>query len=141
MLYKIIKYLALVLALVGIIFGVMIMTKNTEELRIDGTLLDNMIYVTYAVLGIILALVIIYVIVNMFSSKQAMMSTLKGVGAFLVVAIIAYSVADGTEVVQGGETFAADKVKWVNTGLNLFYGLAIVAVGSMAWSGVSKMIK
>lgn len=135
MLYKVIKYLALVLALVGIIFGAMIMTGSTGQI-------DNMLYITYAVLGIILALVVIYVFVNMFSSKEAMMSTVKGVGAFLIVAVIAYLAADGSPVEENGvETFSGGITKMVNTGLNLFYGLAVLAIASMVWSGISKMVK
>ncbi len=141
MLYKVVKYLALALALIAVVFGVMIMAKTKEELSINGALLDNMLTVTYIVLLLILALVVIYVVVNVFSSKQAMMSTLKGLGAFLLVAIIAYALADGSPSVKGGETFSGGTTKMVNTGLYLFYGLAIIAIGSMVWSGITKMIK
>lgn len=135
MLYKIIKYLALVLAIIGIIFGAMIMSGNNGQI-------DNMLYITYAVLVLILGLVIAYVLINMFSSKEAMVNTIKGIGAFLIITLIAYLISDGNATVEDGvETLSASGTKWVNTGLNLFYGLAIIAVGSMAWSGVSKMFK
>ena len=61
------------------------------------------------------------------------------VGAFLLVVIIAYVMAEGVETeMRDGEILSASGSKWVGTGLNTFYILAVVAIGSMIYSGIKK---
>jgi hypothetical protein len=58
-LHKIFKIISLVLALVGILFGVMIIAGNEGQI-------DNMMYVAYAVFFIVVASVVIYTLINLF---------------------------------------------------------------------------
>ncbi len=132
--YKILKIVALALALLGALFGVMIISGQHDHA-------NNMLMVAYAVFGIVVLAVVGFIFANIFSSKQALMSTLKGIVPFLVLLLIAYVIADGTPVEKGGQIFTAGKVKMVNTGLFLFYFLALAALATMVWSGVKNMFK
>ncbi|PTM07627.1 MAG: hypothetical protein DA407_10240 [Bacteroidetes bacterium] len=105
--------------------------------------IDSMMYVAYAVLIIVLVMVILFTLKNMFSSKETLMGTVKGVGAFLLLALICYFVfATGTEkTIADGEILTASEDKLIGAGLYMFYALAIIASGAMLFTGVKKMIK
>ena len=134
--HKIFKIISMVLALVGILFGVMIIAGN------DGQI-DNMMFVAYAVLFLVIASVVVFTVLNLVSHKEALIGALKGVGSFLVLALICYFVfADGVETeLRDGEMLSASDSKLVGAGLYMFYALAIIASGTMLYTGVKKMIK
>ncbi len=134
-LYKIVKILSLVLALAGILFGVMIIAGNNGQI-------DSMMYVAYAVLFIVLALVVVYTLINLLSHKDALMGALKGVGSFVVLGLICYFVfATGTEkTIADGKILSATDDKLIGAGLYMFYALALIATGAMVFTGVKKMI-
>jgi len=129
--HKIFKIISMVLALVGILFGVMIIAGN------DGQI-DNMMFVAYAVLFLVIASVVVFTVLNLVSHKEALI-----VGSFLVLALICYFVfAEGVETeLRDGEMLSASDSKLVGAGLYMFYALAIIASGTMLYTGVKKMIK
>ena len=134
--HKIFKIISMVLALVGILFGVMIIAGN------DGQI-DNMMFVAYAVLFLVIASVVVFTVLNLVSHKEALIGALKGVGSFLVLALICYFVfAEGVETeLRDGEMLSASDSKLVGAGLYMFYALAIIASGTMLYTGLKKMIK
>jgi hypothetical protein len=134
-LHKIVKILSLVLALAGILFGVMIIAGNNGQI-------DSMMYVAYAVLFIVLALVVVYTLINLLSHKDALMGALKGVGSFVVLGLICYFVfATGTEkTIADGKILSATDDKLIGAGLYMFYALALIASGAMLFTGLKKMI-
>lgn len=135
-LHKIFRIVALLLALVGILFGVMIMSGNEGQI-------DNMMYVTYAVFFAVVALVVLFTLKNTLTNPAALKSALMGVGFFAVVALICYfGLANGVETdLRDGKTLSASGSKLVGTGLYMFYALIIIASGIMLFSGLKKMIK
>jgi len=134
--HKILKIVAFALAIIGSIFALMIMTGSEA-------MIDNILYVTYAVLGIVLALVILFVIKGLFTGD--IKKTLITVGAFLVVILITYSISSGTDLDlqpfndKGLGITEADS-KNVGAGLYAFYVLAVIAIGSMLLGGVKKLL-
>ena len=106
-------------------------------------LLDPMAYVAYIVLIVILAVVLFFTLKNLFSNPATLMSTLKGVGSFLVVFAICYfALANGVETpLRDGEVLSEGGSKMVGAGLYMFYALILIAGGSMAFFGVKKMMK
>ena len=136
-LHKIVKYAAYALAIIGIIFGIMIMTGN------EG-MIDNMLYVGYAVLAFILVLVLIYVVKGLFAGNVK--KTLISVGLFVGIVLISYAMSSGTDLdlqpfLDKGQDITEATSKKVGAGLYAFYIIAIIAVGSMAFSGVKKLMK
>ena len=136
-LHKIVKYAAYALAIIGIIFGIMIMTGN------EG-MIDNMLYVGYAVLAFILVLVLIYVVKGLFAGNVK--KTLISVGLFVGIILISYAMSSGTDLdlqpfIDKGQDITEATSKKVGAGLYAFYIIAIIAVGSMAFSGVKKLMK
>ncbi|AVI50344.1 hypothetical protein C5O00_03855 [Pukyongia salina] len=128
-LHKILKIVALLLAVAGIVSLVMVL--------LNGGGLDAQLYIAYITLALTLFIVLVYVLKETFSGN--LKKTLMSVGAFLLVVIIAYVMAEGVETeMRDGEILSASGSKWVGTGLNTFYILAVVAIGSMIYSGIKK---
>jgi len=147
-LHKIIKIVAAAISVLGIIFLIMIISKGDDQIEAiaaeGGTSgVDYMSYIAYVVLGIVLVFVLGFVLKGMFSNKETLMSTIKGVGAFLVLALICYFVfAEGIEKsIADGETLSASGDKLIGAGLYMFYALTIIATGAMVYTGVKKMIR
>ena len=68
--------------------------------------------------------------------------TLMSVGAFLLIFVISYVMADGVEsFTKDGEIVTAQTSRYIGTGLYTFYILSVVAVVAMAFSGVKKLTK
>ena len=71
-----------------------------------------------------------------------MIGSLKAIGAFLVVLVVAYLFSSGEETpLQDGEFLSASGARWVETGIRMFYFLTIIAVGAMGFGSVRKLIK
>ena len=134
-LHKILKIIVGILSVVGVIFALMIMSGN------EG-MIDNMMYVTYVVLALILALVLVYVVKGLFAGD--IKKTLLSVGAFLVILVISYAMSSGTDLdlepfTSKGVDITEATSKYVGAGLYTFYALAIIAIGAMALSGIKKI--
>lgn len=133
--HKIIKILAYVLAIAGIIFAVMI--ANGSESQIS-----SMLYTAYVILAIVLVAVVIFSLINLFSSPATLKSTLISVGSFLLLGLICYFAAQGAETpLKDGGSLSASGSKLIGAGLYLFYALILIAAGLMLFTGIKKMIK
>ena len=138
-LHKILRIVALVFSVVGIVFLAMIVSKGDDVVRETGEGLDGLLYVAYILFAIVLFFVIIFVLKGLMGGN--IKKTLIVLGAFLAVVVISYVMADGVETeMRDGEILSASGSKWVSTGLYVFYFLGVIAIGSMALSGVKKLI-
>ncbi|MFB9053253.1 hypothetical protein ACFFVB_09195 [Formosa undariae] len=135
-LHKIITIIVGILSVIGIIFALMIMSGN-------DSMIDNLLYVTYAVLVLILALVLIFVITGLF--KGDIKKTLFSVGAFVAILFIAYAMSSGTDLdltpfIDKGMDVSESTSKYVGAGLYAFYILGVIAIGSMVYANIKKLI-
>ncbi len=145
--YKILKIIAAVLSLAGIVFLVMIISKGDEAIKSaaasgDSAIVDPMAYVTYIIFALTLLFVLFFVIKGLFTDTGSLKSTLIGVGAFAAVLVIAYvmsSGSDGGEYMYNGAPATATESHLAGAGLIAFYILIAAAAGSMIWAGVKKM--
>ncbi|TYB76112.1 hypothetical protein ES677_10050 [Bizionia gelidisalsuginis] len=145
--HKILKIVLLIIGVLSMVFLARIVGAGDEEVKElaangDTSLLEPMTWIAYIILGITLALVLLFVVVNLFANTATLKNALIGVGAFLVVGLIAYFTASGVETpMQDGKMLSASGAKWVDTGLYMFYFLAVIAAGTMLITGINKMIK
>jgi len=143
-LHKILKIVVAVLSLAGTIFLAMIVSKGDDAIKAgDAGAVDNMSYVAYITLALILLFVVFFVIQNLVTHTSSLKSTLIGVGAFVAVLVIAYALTGGdTTQYTYSEGVATDKQShMVGAGLVAFYVLGTVAILSMLLSSVKKLIK
>jgi len=139
-LHKILKIVALILGVAGLIFWVLLVAKGDEVVKSTGEGVDPLIYIAYITLAIVLLFVVIFVLKGIFAGN--LKKTLISIGAFLVIVIVSYVMSSGS--VEGlplleGEPISESGSKWVSTGLNTFYILAIGAIGAMVLSGLKKL--
>jgi hypothetical protein len=146
-LHKILKIVAGLLGVAGIIFLARIISKGDDEIKAaalngDTAIVDPMAFVAYIILGLVLAFVIIFVIKNLFTNTSGLKNTLIGFGAFAAVLFISYVMSGGDPMqykLQDG--FATEsQSQMVGAGLTAFYILIVVAALTMILSGVKKVI-
>ncbi|MFL1012422.1 hypothetical protein [Flavisericum labens] len=138
-LHKILKIVAFALAIIGAIFALMIIAGDEEGAQ---SMSGNMLFVTYAVLGLVLLLVILFVLKGLFAGN--IKKTLLTVGVFLGIIAISYGISSGTDLdlkpfTDKGADVTESTSKTVGAGLYAFYILAVVAIGSMLYSGAKKI--
>ncbi len=137
-LHKILKIVALILSIAGVISLAMIVSNGDDAVRATGEGLDGFLYIAYIIFALVLIFVIVFVLKGLMAGD--IKKTLITVGAFLAVVIISYVMADGVEtMMKDGKMLSANGSKWISTGINAFVILGIIAIGSMVLSGVKKI--
>ena len=127
--YKIIRYTALTLSLLGVLFVLMIQMLD----MLQG--IDYILFVAYVIMALIVSSVLFYSVKNIVSDKESLRSTLKTVGIFLVLFLICYFVlARGEETpLRDGKMLSAAGSKLISAALFMFYSLIAIASGAMLW--------
>ena len=138
-LHKILKIIAFALAIVGAVLALTIIAGDEETARSMG---GNILYVAYIVLGIVLALVLVFVLKGLFAGN--IKKTLMTVGAFLAIIVISYVLSSGSDLNlqpfnDKGLGITEAISKNVGAGLYAFYILAVLAIGSMLVGGAKKL--
>lgn len=138
-LHKILKIVALILSIAGVVSLAMIVSDGDDVVKATGEGLDGFLYIAYIMFALVLFFVIIFVLKGLVAGD--IKKTLITVGAFLVVVIISYVMADGVEtIMKDGKTLSESGSRWISTGINAFVLLGIIAIGSMIFGGVKKII-
>ena len=139
-LYKILKIVALILSVAGIVFWFLLISKGDEAVKATGEGVTPMLMIAYITMAIVLLFVVVFVLQGIMAGN--IKKTLMSVGAFAVILIISYAMSSGSieglpMVDDAPVTEATSKL--VGTGLNAFYILAVLAIGSMVFSGFKKV--
>ena len=142
-LHKILKYVALVIGVLGLIFLGRILAAGDDAIEasadVQSSVLEPMMWISYLVLAVVIALVVIFVIAGLFRGN--IKNTIIGIVSFAVVVLVSYLVTTGTQVTtREGDIISAGTVHWVGAGLVCFYILAALAILAMVFSGVKKLI-
>ena len=147
--YKIAKYAAIALGIVGVVlwavlsFNSYIDPKINDYPRTFYTVQQALLVLTYVLLGITLAAVIISAGMNIASSPKALKKTLIYTGAFVLILIVAYVFSSGDVEANASEEVkkASDSVrKWTSTGLIALYILVAGAIAALVASNVKKAL-
>ena len=148
-LYKILKIVAGLLGLAGIIFLIMIIAKGDDAITaaaLDGdtSIMDPITYVTYIIFALTIGFVLFFVIQNLFVKTDTLKSALIGAGAFLAILIVSYMVSSGADAgnyIYDGASVTENESRLVSAGLVSFYILIIVAAGTLVWAGLKNLSK
>jgi len=136
--HKLVKIAAIIISVLSVIFLGLLMANSDAE---DNSWISPLIYISYFILAACVALVLVFVLKNLFSNKDNLKRTLIVIGLFVGVVLISYILADGSDVKANGIVYSGATSKWVSAGLNAFYILALAAIGAMVWTGFNKLIK
>lgn len=144
--HKIIKIILVILGAVGAILWFQLpSTDMPAGEAVNSASMNFMFIITYLLLGIAVAASLIFGLVNLLTSKEAIKKAAFAVIGLLVVVGVSYALADRTdidlnEMARKGIPTTESTVKSIGMGLNVFFILTIIAVAAMLWSGVKKMI-
>ncbi|MFD1094325.1 hypothetical protein [Salegentibacter chungangensis] len=143
-LHKILKYLAIVIGVAGLILLGRIIYAGDDAIEASGdmqaSLLEPFMWVAYLVLFVVIFLVAIFVIKGLFRGN--IKNTIIAIGSFAAIVLIAYLLTEGTaKTLKDGGTLSASGDHWVGAGLVTFYILAGIAIASMVFSGIKKLTK
>jgi hypothetical protein len=110
----------------------------------DNWAISGMFTITFILLGIAIAVSLVFTLLNLFTNPQSLKKTLIVLGSFLVVVVFSYLLASGTDVsldemANRGIITTETTVRRIGTGLNLFFFLVAIAIGAMLIGGVKKM--
>ena len=144
---KITKYVALALGVIGLILQVLILRKGDDAIEMAG-LAGNFSSVSPMInlAIIILIIVVLITLISSFASLASNAAKLKKAGisiaAFAAVVLLSFLLSEGVETpMKDGEVLSASGSRWVGAGLRTFYILAVIAVGTMLYSGVKRLFK
>ena len=146
--HKILKIVAAILGLLGIVFLLRIISTGDDEIKAaaaagDSAIVDPMALIAYVILGLTVLAVLFFVLKNLFTNTAGLKNTLIGVGAFVAVLVISYVMSGGDarqyDLQDGG--FATDSTsQMVGAGLVAFYLLLAIAAIAMLFAGAKKII-
>ena len=144
-LQKLLKIVAIVIGVISIFFLGSIISTGDEAIKAGegSSTINTFMYVSYIILAIAVAIVLIFTVLNLVSNTSGLKNTLIGAGAFLVLALLCYyGFANGVETtLKDGDILSESGSRLVGAGLYLFYSLAVIAGGIMLGFGIKKMAK
>jgi len=130
--YNALKYIAIGLSLLAVIFLFVILFGNLFGV-------DLMLFNAYFILFIIVSAVLFFGISNVISDRLSLMNTLKLLGTFLGLFLVCFLLASGEEtIMKEGKVLSALSSKFIGAALFMFYALVIVASGSMLYFGIKN---
>ena len=144
---KITKIVALALGVLGLIFQVTILSKGDDAIELnsyagDFSSVSPMITLAIIILIIVVAITLVSSLATLASNPEKLKKALLSVAAFVLVVLLSFFLSDGAETpLKDGEVLSAFGSRLVGTGLRTFYFLALIAIGSMLFSGVKRFIK
>ncbi len=139
--HKILKIVLIVIGVVGAALWFMLPGKDVPvaEAAENGAM-GAMFLITYLLLGAAVVFSLIFTIKNLLANPQGIKKTLFVIGGFLLVVVLSYVLSSGTDVDDKAMAMTDEStVKKIGMGLNIFYILTIIAVGSLVVPAVKKM--
>ena len=145
--HKIVKIATGILGVLGIVFLFMVIGSGDEEVKAaaamgDYSKISPLITLSQVILGIAIIATLVFSLLSLFSDKEKLKKALFSIVGLLVVLGVAYATSEGVETpMKDGEVLSAAGARMVGTGIRMFYFLTIIAIGSMLFSSVKKLIK
>ena len=145
--HKIVKIVTAILGVLGIVFLFMVIGSGDEEVKAaaamgDYSAVSPLITLSQVILGIAVIATLIFSLLGLFSDKEKLKKAVFSIVGLLVVLGVAYATSEGVETpMKDGEVLSAAGSRLVGTGIRMFYFLAIIAIGSMLFASVKKLIK
>jgi len=163
-LHKVFKYLALLLCVIAAGFFLYTISVGDEAIQKEAADLANglgtgelqnstltpMMYLAYSIMAITVGLVLVYVLKGISSSPAVLKRSLLSIGILVVICLVAYfgfadnSITDpGTGelvILDDDKPLTASTSQLVGASIYTFYIVAALAVGSILWTGVSKLL-
>jgi len=130
-----------VLVVVLIAIGILIFAFAADADGKIGIFVNYGIFLTV----VTVLLTLLFSVLNIFKSPEALKQTLTAVAALVIILIISYLVADSSLVYDAaGKPFAGSEgsvSKWMGTSINYSIILLFISGGLFAWDMIKNAIK
>jgi len=142
------RIVKIVLAVVGVVAAIMWYQLPSRDVPVAEAAqsgpMNIMFTLTYALLAVAVLASLFFTLKNLFANPKSLKKSLLVIGAFLAVVLLSYLISSGSDVsieemASRGVATTESTIKNIGTGLNLFFLLVVIAIGSMAWGGLRKM--
>ena len=143
-LQKITKIIVAVIGVIALFFLVRILMLGDDAIANDVSnqgVVSSFIALGYVVFALTAAVTILFTVANLITHPNKLKEALLSIVVFAVIVAIAFFMSSGVEQDLGdGNTLSASGSKWVETGIRTFYFLVVIAIGTMVWGGVKKVL-
>lgn len=141
-LYRVLKYISFLLGGIGAVLFIWLLSKGDDAIiaspELQDSILNSFLILTWVVIGVAVLSVLVFVILKLFSGN--IKNILISIGAFIAVFLISYVSASSDDYrLPNGTQVSGQLSKWVDTGLYMFYILAVVAVLALLISSLKKL--
>ena len=139
---KIYKIFLIIAGIIGAVLWFMLPSSDmpVEEAATDSNV-NLMFIVSYVLFGVAVLITVIFSIKGLFSHHK-LKEMLISLVAFVVILVVSYALASGSEVTSsdGSMLATAETSRLVGGGLIAFYILAVIAILAMILSSVKKIL-
>ena len=142
---KIVKIVLVVLGVLSAILWYQLPGRDVPASEAVGSAAMNFMFIiTYILLGIAVAVSLVFTIKSLFANPKSLKKTLMVIGGFVLVVIFSYVLASGTDVsieemASRGIATSETTIRRIGTGLNMFFLLVLIAIVAMALGAFKKM--
>lgn len=142
---KIVKIVLVVLGALAAILWYQLPGRDVPQSEaVESGAMNFMFIITYILLGFAVVVSLVFTLKNLFANPQNLKKTLMVIGGFLVVVIISYALASGTDVsieemADRGISTTESTIRRIGTGLNMFFILVLIAIIAMAAGAFKNM--
>ena len=142
---KIVKIVLVVLGVLSAVLWYQLPGRDVPaSVAVGSAAMNFMFIITYLLLGIAVAVSLIFTIKSLFANPKSLKKTLMVIGGFVLVVIFSYVLASGTDVsieemANRGIATSETTIRRIGTGLNMFFLLVLIAVVAMALGAFKKM--
>jgi hypothetical protein len=142
---KIVKIVLVVLGVLSAILWYQLPSRDVPASEAaDSGAMNMMFIITYILLIFAVAVSLVFTLKNLFANPKSLKKTLMVIGGFVVVVLISYVLASGTDVSieemagRGIET-SETTIRRIGTGLNMFFLLVLIAIAAMVMGAFKNM--
>lgn len=142
---KIIKIVLVVLGALSAILWYQLPGRDVPASEaVESGAMNFMFIITYLLLGFAVVVSLVFTLKNLFANPKSLKKTLMVIGGFIVVVLISYVLASGTDVsieemAGRGIDTSETTIRRIGTGLNMFFLLVLIAVAAMVMGAFKNM--
>lgn len=143
------RIVKIVLAVVGVIAAIMWYQLPSRDVPVSEAVQSGPMSIMFTIVYLLLAIAVLasllFTIANLFAHPKKLKKTLTVFGGFILVVLLAYATSSGTdidieEMANRGVATTESTIRRIGTGLNVFFILVVIAIASMAWGGLKKVV-
>ena len=143
---QILKIVSLIISLVAVYFFVQVSTNGDGvegDVEALNSAVGGFIGFTRILLILTIALVVVFMILDVVKYPGKLKKTITGLVAFAVLFVLAYVLADSGEVITSSEVIKAGSSlsKNVSTGILFSFILGALAFGGFVFDSVKSLLK